>query len=216
MPTAAIVFPQTVGTTVTVRVTWPQASEANGISAYSLQIKRNTSAWMSVALPQLSATSVDVALRPGNVYRFRLSATDGAGNTSAYLTTARSKLRRVQENAIAVSYSGSWRRVALTGSSGGYVKRSITAGNRATFTFSGRYVAIVSTIGPARGIAQVRVDGALVTTIDLYSATLLRARVVWSGPLAAGAHTIEVRVTGSRNAASSSPRVDVDAFLAWT
>jgi hypothetical protein len=216
LPSFAFVSPQTVGTTVLVRVSWPAATDASGISAYWLQIKRNTSIWTTVALPQLTATSVDMALRPGDVYRFRLSATDGADNTSADLTTAKSKLKLAQEKATAVSYAGKWKRVSLTGASGGYVKRSTTAGNRASFSFSGRYVGFVTTLGPARGIAEIRVDGVLLATIDMYSAGLQTKRVMWSGPVGAGTHIIEVRVTGTRNAASTSTRIDVDGFLVWT
>jgi hypothetical protein len=34
--------------------------------------------------------------------------------------------------------------------------------------------------------------------------------------LTKAAHTVRVRVTGTKNAASGSVRIDVDAFLRWT
>jgi hypothetical protein len=131
-------------------------------------------------------------------------------------TQAWTPISLAQENATPVTYSGSWKRVTLSGASGGYVKRSLTTGNTATYTFNGRDISFVSTRGPARGIAQVRVDGNLVATIDLYSATSQTKRVVWSALVTPGSHTVQIRVTGTRNAASSSNRIDIDAYLRWT
>lgn len=83
----------------------------------------------------------------------------------------------------------------------------------ARLSFTGSSVALVSTRAANRGIAEIWLDGAKVDTIDLYAASAQKARVVWAAPVAAGKHTLEVRVTGSKRTASSGTRVDVDAFL---
>jgi hypothetical protein len=207
---------QKLGTTAVIHVAWPTAIDTNGISSYALQVKRGTQAWLTVSLGSATATSVDTTLVVGATYRFRLAATDAAGNVSGEVTTAASTLALVQEKNAAIAYSGNWKRVTLSGASGGYVKRSLIGGNTATYSFSGREVAFVSTLGPARGIVQLRVDGTLVATLDLYAPTLQSARVLWSGSVGPGSHSLEVRVTGTRNTASSSTRVDVDGFLRWT
>lgn len=216
LPVQGIVAPRVLGTSAMTRIAWQQATDANTVASYQLQYRRGTQAWLPVSLSQPTATSVDLALPVGGSYQFRLSATDAAGNTSTPVATAARTLRLVQEKNAAVTYSGSWKRLALAGASSGYVKRSLSPGSKATYTFSGGAVAIVSTLGPARGIAQVRVDGVLVATLDLYASTLQSKRIVWSGPVAAGSHTVELRISGTRNPASSSVRVDVDGFLSWT
>jgi hypothetical protein len=216
LPVPHIVEGQTLGTSALIHVSWTAALESNGVSAYQLQVRRGTQAWTPISLASPASTSVDVTLAVGASYRFRLAATDTAGNTSGTVTTSSSKLSLAQEKATTITYAGSWKRVSLSGSSGGYVKRSLTGGNTATHTFNGRDISFVSTRGPARGIAQVRVDGNLVATIDLYSATSQTKRVVWSSTVSPGSHTVEIRVTGTRNAASSSNRIDIDAYLRWT
>jgi hypothetical protein len=146
-----------------------------------------------------------------------LRATDGAGNSGAYATSASAKLVLSQETSTAIAYSGSWSRVAYTGASGGYLDKSSSSGSRATYSFSGTSVAWVSTRYTSRGIAEVWLDGVKVATVDLYSSSLQTARLIWaSGTIAAGSHTVQIRVTGTKNASSSGVRVDVDAFIRWT
>jgi hypothetical protein len=199
-----------------VHVSWPPAADASGIASYELQVKRNSGSWKPVSLPSATATSVDLALVPGSYYRFRLAATDTASNQSAFLTTSKAKLVRAQEKSGAISYSGGgWKRVRLSGASGGYVRRSLTGGSRATYSFSGTSIAFVSTLGPNRGITQLWLDGSHVATVDLYAATLQKARIVWADGLTPGSHTLQVRVTGTKNPSATKSRIDVDAFLVW-
>ncbi|MDP8904628.1 MAG: S8 family serine peptidase [Chloroflexota bacterium] len=216
-PRAAFVSPQQVSTTVATRVSWTAATDPSGIASYRLQRSQDGGSWTTVTLPSPSATSVTIRLASGAYHRFRLRATDGAGNVGAYVTTPSAKLGRAQERNSAISWSGSWKRVALSGASGGYVRKSTAAGSRATYSFSGTAVALVSTRGPSRGIAEIWLDGTKVATIDLYASSLQTSRVVWaSGTLTAGSHTLQVRVTGTRNPASSGVRVDVDCFQRWS
>ncbi|HYI32477.1 MAG TPA: choice-of-anchor D domain-containing protein [Glaciibacter sp.] len=212
-PSRVLIAPQTLGTTVLLRVSWPAATDPSGIASYELQRKKGTGAWVPVVLPALTSTSVDVAVTPGAAYAFRLRATDGATNTGAWATTTKVKTSLFQETALAVTYTGTFKRPALAGASGGYVRQTSVAGRIATLAFSGRSAAFVTTLGPARGITEIRLDGGSWTPVDLYSATLQTKRIVWAATFAAGAHTVEVRVTGTKNVASTSARVDVDAFL---
>ena len=84
-----------------------------------------------------------------------------------------------------------------------------------TFTVNGD-VAWVSTLGPNMGIATVQVDNGPVQTIDLYSQTTKGAQVVWqtAGLTRGVQHRVAVKVTGTRNTASTGTEVDVDAFIA--
>ena len=88
------------------------------------------------------------------------------------------------------------------------------AGEKATFTFTGRKIGWVASKGPDRGIATVFVDGVQKATVDLFAASLDPRLMAFDLDLATDAqHTIEVRATGTRNAASSGTRVDIDAFV---
>lgn len=215
-PTAELVSPQTIGATVAVRVSWPPASDPSGIASYDLLKSTNGGAWATVNLPEPTATAVDLALAPGNGYEFTLRATDGAGNSGGYATTTDASLVLKQETATGIAYSGTWSRLAAAGASGGYVRKSTTAASSATYTFSGTNIGFVSTVGPGRGMAEIWLDGAMIATLDLYAASGQQSRLVWAASVAPGSHTLQVRVTGTKNPASSGWRVDVDAFLRWT
>ena len=63
------------------------------------------------------------------------------------------------------------------------------------------------------GQAEVWVDGAKAATIDLYSATVRTRRVVFvKGWGSSTSHTVELRVLGIRNPASTGNAVWLDAF----
>jgi hypothetical protein len=88
-----------------------------------------------------------------------------------------------------------------------------TAQNATALT--GTSIALVSTTGPDRGIAQVTLDGTVVGTVDLYSPTLQTGVVVWSKDGLNGVgHTLKLTVTTQKNAASTGNKVDADAYLA--
>ncbi|MDP8905480.1 MAG: fibronectin type III domain-containing protein [Chloroflexota bacterium] len=214
-PTATFVAGPKASAKVTVQLTWPASASPN-VVAYDLQYSRDGGTWTAVTLPSSGSTSARVALPAGSIYRFRLRARDGAGTVGDWVVTTDRKLVRKQEKSLAVTYQGTWRRVSLSGASGGYVSKSGVGGSGASHTFNGTGVALVSTRGANRGIAEVWLDGVKVATVDLYASSLLPARVVWASErLSAATHTIQVRVTGTKNNASSSFRVDVDAFLTW-
>jgi hypothetical protein len=214
-PTGALIAPQNLGTTARARVSWSAATDASGIKSYQLQRRKGTGSWVTVTLPSPTATSVDVPLAPNGSYRFRLRATDNASNTSAWLTVGPKTLGMLQETSTAITYSGTFRRAALTGASGGYVRHASAAGRIAKLTFSGSSVAFVTTLAKARGKAEVWLDGTKVATLDLYAATTQKKRIAWAASLTPGGHTLEIRVLGTKRAAATKATVDVDAFLVW-
>jgi trimeric autotransporter adhesin len=214
VPTVALKMPQQIGPTASLQVSWSAASDPSGIDDYELQYKANTGAWNNVPLSSPTATSAALGLPFGNAYQFRLRATDAASNTGLWATTPSSTLARKQEKASAITYTGTWKRVALSGASGGYVKKSGNTGARATFSFSGRTIGWVSTLGPDRGKADVWLDGVKVATIDLYTPTSQKARLVWTSPTTGpGSHSLQIRVLGTRNASSTGVRIDLDCLL---
>ena len=214
-PTGVIVAPQSLGSTAKVHVSWA-ATDSSGVILDELQMKKGSGAWTAVQLASPTATSADVTLSVGANYQFRVRATDGPGNVSPWATTTPAALRLLQENRKSISYSGTWKRTSQSGASGGYVKYATSGTSRATLTFTGAAASLVTTVSSGRGICEIWIDGSLAATIDTYAASTTKKRIAFATPrLNYGAHTIEIRVKGSKRSASTSARVDVDAFLTW-
>ena len=88
---------------------------------------------------------------------------------------------------------------------------SAVTGRSATLTFTGTRVTYRAVTASHHGIAAVSIDGAAETSIDLYSATKTGDVPVWTSPaLRSGPHTLRVRVTGTRNPASTGTGVTID------
>ena len=81
-------------------------------------------------------------LAPGHTYKYRVTATDNAGNSSLIKVGLTYKLSVLQENASTVKYSAGWTRQALSGADGGDVDFANVAGKTATLTFSGIQVGL--------------------------------------------------------------------------
>ena len=126
-------------------ITWPDATDESGIATYELQRRRENRAWYAVSLPGPSSTNTEDTVAPGYRYSYRVRATDGAGNIGPWATTSTGRILVVQESDAAISYAGRFRRKAVSGASGGYVRRTGVAGRTATFSFSGRAVGLVTT-----------------------------------------------------------------------
>jgi hypothetical protein len=211
-PSVALVSGNALAANPLVTVSWPAGSDVSGLSTYRLETRSNGGGWAQVTTPGPLATSVNLGLAPGRTYEFRLRATDVPGNTSDYVTSAAFRLTRLQEKASAIKYVGAWKRVTLNGAAGGYVKKASVSGATATYIFSGRWIAIASTLGPNRGTVRFTLDGAT-TTVDLYSPTTRTAWLVYSVGLSPGSHTLVMEATGLKNSKSTGKRVDLDALV---
>jgi hypothetical protein len=110
----------------------------------------------------------------------------------------------------AVHYHGTWATSTSTTWWGGTARSSSTKGSTATFTFTGKSIAWVGLKAANRGKANVYVNGMLKATVDLYSATTLRQRIVWSANYSTSAtRTVTIKVLGT----SGRPRMDIDGFI---
>lgn len=214
-PRASLVASTSGKSTATVKLKW-DASPAPNVVSYQLQYSQDGGTWTTVTLAAPDVLTASVALAPNHYYRFRLRATDAADAVGAWTTTANRQLVRGQETSASLAYSGTWSTsVYLSGASKSYVKKATTSGNSVTFTFTGTYVGFVTTYGPTRGKAEVWLDGNKVDTLDLYSATTKPGRMAWVMDVSSATHTVEVRALGTKNAAATAARVDIDAFVAW-
>ncbi len=190
---------------------------------FQVQGRTNTGgvwrAWTTVS-PWTKRRTRYPYLVPG-LHQFRVQAKDQAGNVTLYKQGAVFTVAEHQESASSVTYSSTpgWLVSTSSGSYKGVVKKSPTTGAVTTFTFTGRDIAWVSTKGSNRGKAEVYEilsDGTKLKlyVVDLYSGTLSTANVVYAkGWSTSTVRTIEIRVSGTKNASSTGTRVDVDAFI---
>ena len=91
---------------------------------------------------------------------------------------------------------------------------SSAAGEQAVFTFTGQNVRWVGDRVFDGGIANVYLDGVLVTVVDTHAPM----QEAFQGPLfvatglTPGDHSLTIEVTGTANPNSSGTRIVVDAF----
>jgi hypothetical protein len=115
----------------------------------------------------------------------------------------------VQQSSTYVKYGGSWATATSSSLSGGSAKYATSVGASATWTFSGRSIALVTTTAFNRGKVRIYVNGALVATVDLRSSTTKYRCLAWQKTWSTTAkRTIKIVVVGTAGRA----RVDVDAF----
>jgi len=191
------------------RTAW-SGTDASGISDFTLQEQLNGGSWNTVGPSPSTATSTAQQWTFNDTHRFRMRATDGAGNTTSWAYGPAFKVQMSQDTSSAVHYSsGSWALQNTSYASGGTLHYTGKAGAWATQTFSGTGIAWVSYRGPNRGEARVYVDGVLAATVNLYQATYSNKVVVFTKTWSAnGTHTIKIVGLGT----AGHPRIDLDGF----
>ena len=207
--------------TVAVRITWSATDNpgGSGIARYEVQRSNNGGTTWAAEATSALATAKTLSLTPGTSattnYRLRVRAVDVAGNVGAYATGPAFRIALTQQNTAAVIYTGTWTTSTDTTASGGSQAFATTAGATATYTFTGSNIGWAAVRASDRGRAEVRIDGALISTVDLYQAgTPSTRRVAFQRAMTPGVpHTIEVRVLGTKTTASTGTRVDLDAFV---
>jgi hypothetical protein len=201
-----------LGTSVIpVLLTWSGTdSGGSGVASYSLWQSTDGSNFGQVQLPSTLTTSITSSLDPGHSYRFVVGAVDGAGNRSSWSYGPSFTVTAYQEASSAISYGGSWTRVAWSSAYGGYESYATAAGATARLSFTGQSIALVSPVFSTSGRADIFLDGSLFKTIDLYSSSLLARKVVFAARWSAvGSHSITVKVAGT----AGRPRVDLDSLI---
>jgi hypothetical protein len=194
---------------VAIRIMWTAGSGAVGVVDYGLEQSTDGGVWVPVA-SGLVTTLATHYLAPGHLYRFRVRAVDYAGNVGTWMYGPTFRLTGVQQSSSAVHYHGTWSTSTSTTWWGGTARSSSTRGSTVSYTSTGRSIAWVGLKAYNRGKAQVYVNGVLKATVDLYSATALKQRIVWAASYSTSAtRTITIKVLG----ASGRPRVDVDGFI---
>jgi hypothetical protein len=89
-----------------------------------------------------------------------------------------------------------------------------TANDYVTVAFNGTQIKYYAVAGPWHGIAEVSIDGKVLSSVDLYSVAKAGNALVWTSPvLASGSHTLKIRRTGSKNAASAGTVITLDRVV---
>jgi hypothetical protein len=191
-----------------VTISWNGTDATSGINHYTLYESKDGGAYTQLAAP--TGPSANEYLVPGHTYQFEVTATDNAGNTSAAKAGVVYTLSSYQENASTIAYSSGWARQALSGANGGDVDYASTSGDTATLSFTGFQAAWMSTQGPTRGSATVKLDSGTAATISTNASSPKTAQIVDVVTASSnGSHHLVVSVLGT----SGHPRVDVDAFV---
>lgn len=199
------------GSTVTTTegrftVQWPAATDAaTAVTDYDLR-RYGPTGWTTV-VQRRASTSAATRLRFGAAYRFRVTARDEPGNTSAAADSPTIKASLHPDGSTLARYGTGWRTVASSSALGGKLHTTAKAGTSLSFSFSGRSFALVGTRGPSRGKIEVWVDGALAKVVDLRRASTQSRVVVFSTAWTTkAAHRVRIVVVGSK-------RVDIDGFI---
>jgi hypothetical protein len=196
-----------------------------------------TGTFASVATAAPTSTSVTLDLALGQMllgkqitlysYTYQVLACDVAGNCGVFAAAPKFQMLPVDDSLVgpllngagSIGYSGSWTTGPVAGAYNGSVHLTTAIGANARLSnvvFNVTADVIwMTTKGPDRGIATVTVDG-VAKTVDLYAPTVQPAQVAFaSNGLRGGAqHTVQVTSTGTKNAASTGVRVDLDGFVA--
>ncbi|MBP3965575.1 fibronectin type III domain-containing protein [Paenibacillus sp. DLE-14] len=112
-------------------------------------------------------------------------------------------------------YVGTW--TATSGSSvkyNGGDHYSLTTNSYYQVDFNGTGIKLYGTKDAHHGIAAVSIDGGTEVDSDFYAGTRADNTLIWTSPtLAAGAHTLKVRVKGTKNASSAGYVVTADRVV---
>jgi len=107
---------------------------------------------------------------------------------------------RYEENAPSITVTGLWAVEAYTGASGGKIRVAGDKGARLNFTFTGSQVKVIVATYWTCGSANIYLDGALYSTVNLYSYNTKYNVIRLSIPgLKHGSHTLTMEATGTGN-----------------
>jgi hypothetical protein len=196
----------------------PQTGIARIFLDGAFQAEVDTYATTEFQAGVFSATDLAPA---GHTLKIEVAGKNPAATSNLIVVDAFDVGSRFEEKDRSVVYSGAWMTgndsrnwSGTTANAGtGTAALSGTAGAAAEFTFTGTSVSWIGFRAPRAGLADVSVDGAFITRVDLYSPTeQLRVPVFTMDLPAPGPHTLRIVVTGERNPASEQAVVTVDAF----
>jgi hypothetical protein len=190
-----------------IRVSWTGSSDPqSGIDHYELYMSVNGALFSKVT--DTTATSHNLVVTTSSrTYRFAVRAVNGENVPGSFRYGPTFRTISYSESSTAVSFSSGWGLSSSTDFVGGKAKYSVTAGRSASLTFLGNRVAWLSATGPNMGSARVYINGTLTSTVNLFSATPVARKLVFTRTWSTTAtRTIRIVVVGT----AGHPRVILD------
>jgi hypothetical protein len=180
------------------------------------------SATEQVQVPVFAATGLSAG---GHTLKVDVTGERNAASTAAWVMidafdavpVPALAITRVQETDPSIAFTSDWTAAGQSSLwSGENARQTVTAGGRATFTFTGTSVRWIGERGLATGLANVSIDGTFIAQVDTRAALQEEYQAALFGitGLASGTHTLTIDVIGRNNepAGSTVERVVVDAF----
>lgn len=125
-------------------------------------------------------------------------------------------ITRTENSHTAMTYTGSWTHVTSSSAdraSAGTYHSSTTAGNTASFTFTGQWLSVGFATTTSNGIVEIAIDGVSQGQFDLYSRANDTASYNFN--VISGTHTLLITVTGLKNSFSSNDTILLDYIDVW-
>jgi hypothetical protein len=113
---------------------------------------------------------------------------------------------------LSIRYDG-WSTLGAPNANGGFFRWSNFINDTITYKFTGTSIKLITWKGRELGKALVTIDGVNKGTFDLYRSSALWNQQILFGGLAQAAHTIVVKVTGTKNVSAVDSYVPLDGFL---
>jgi hypothetical protein len=159
---------------------------------------------------------VNNALSVGNhVIELRVTGTKNTASSGTWIGFDRATVQLattvIDDADTAVAYTGTWTHTANAGYFGATASAANTSGSRATIPFAGTRVTIGLKTCPGCGQVDIYLDGVNQGRIDTYSpGHVYDVPLYVNNALSVGNHVIELRVTGTKNTASSGTWIGFD------
>src|SRR5262249_13259386 len=108
-------------------------------------------------------------------------------------------------------YVGTWNTSTGAGKYMNDDHYSSTSGAYYRVRFTGTQILVYGSVAPHHGKAAISIDGGTETIVDYYASIRTDQKLMYtSAVLPDGAHTLKVRVTGTKNASSSDYVINAD------
>ena len=159
-------------------LTWSSGdgAEGTGVQGYEVGLSRDGGTTWTAVTSTSERWRLDERLTATGTVRYRVRASDGAGNVSGWTAGPALQPRIVQDGSSSITYRGTWTRREGPTYLGGATRMTTQAGAKATLTFTGRAVGFVTRASETRGMVRIYLDGVSQGTYDLGKTGMARAR----------------------------------------
>jgi hypothetical protein len=200
-------------TSVPLRAAWMISPGGSSVSRVELQRRTGTGSWRTVTLSTATASAHQMSFTFGRVYQLRVRARDTSGYLTPWSTGDPFRVEPLVADGTSFSASPGWTELAVTEAIGGTVERSSALGEQVELAMRQQPFAVVGQRGRRHGVAEIWVNDALQSTVNLRASSIRHRQLLYISTFAQAPSpewtTVELRnaSTGTRNI------VDLDEIL---